>query len=72
MGAVLANIPKSNECTQEVSKEDKRKKELQMYTDRPCIDTDSKSLEWWKLSSFFPVIAKLAKRCLSISAGDAF
>ena len=69
LGAVLANIPKSNESTKEVSKQDKIKKELQMYMDQPCIDTDSKPLKWWKLnSSFFPVMAKLAKKYLSIPA----
>ena len=37
--------------------------------DQPCIDTDSKSLEWWKLkSSLFPAMAKLAKKYLSIAA----
>ena len=41
LGAVLAKIPKSNESTKELSKEDKVKKELQMYMDQPCIDTDS-------------------------------
>ena len=57
LGAVLANIPKSNESTK-----DKVKKELKFNMDQTCIDTDSKSLEWWKLNSFlFPVIAKLAK-----------
>ena len=43
--AVLANIPKANESTPEMSKQDKIKKELQMYMDQPCIDTDSKPLE---------------------------
>ena len=46
LGAVLANIPKSNKSTNELSKEDKVKKELQFYMDQPCIDTDSKPLEW--------------------------
>ena len=69
MGAVLANIPKSNESTKELSKEDEVKKELQFDMDQPCIDTDSKSLELWKLnSSLFPVIAKLAKKYFSIPA----
>ena len=40
-----------------------------MYMDQPCIDTDSKPLEWWKSnSSLFPVMAKLAKKYLSIPA----
>ena len=69
LGAVLANIPKSNESTKDLSKEDKIKKELQMYMDQPCVDTDSKSLEWWRSnSSFFPVMAHLAKKYLSIPA----
>ena len=69
LGAVLANIPKSNESTKELSTEDKVKKELQIYMDQPCVDTDSKPFVWWKLnSSLFPVMAKLAKTYLSIPA----
>ena len=42
-----------------------------MYMDQPCIDTDSKSLEWWKSnSSLFPVMAKLAKKYMSIPASS--
>ena len=45
------------------------KKEMEAYIYQPCIDSDTKPLEWWKLNaSFFPTLAKLAKKYLCIPA----
>jgi len=69
LAAILAHIPKLNKSTRELSKEEKVKKEMEAYMYQSCVDSDTKPLEWWKLNtSFFPTMAKLAKKYLCIPA----
>ena len=67
LGAILDKLPKERLGTQHLSLVECVSKEITHYLDQPCEEVQSDPLLWWKThNTSYPLLAKLARRYLSI------